>query len=114
METIFARTLYTGNKLIRNAYISVKGNWIEGVSTRKKGSPQEKYDVITPAFIDAHSHIGMERSGEPARDGEANEQMDPILSLADALDSVQMDDIAFREAIEQGVLYSCVVPGAEI
>jgi len=38
--------------------------------------------------------------------------MDSVLALADALDSVQMDDRAFRSAIEQGVLYSCVVPGS--
>jgi len=38
--------------------------------------------------------------------------MDTILALADALDSVHMDDQAFREAVEMGVLYSCVVPGS--
>ena len=34
----------------------------------------------------------MERSGEPGTEGEANEHMDSLLFLADALDSVQMDD----------------------
>jgi imidazolonepropionase-like amidohydrolase len=32
--------------------------------------------------------------------------------LTDALDSVQMDDSALRDAVEMGVLYSCVVPGS--
>jgi imidazolonepropionase-like amidohydrolase len=112
MEHLFARTLYTGKKVIRNAYISMKDQWINGISLKKPGQLTGEYDVITPAFIDPHSHIGMERSGEPAREGEANEQMESVLSLADALDSVQMDDVAFREALEQGVLYSCVVPGS--
>jgi len=68
--------------------------------------------VITPAFIDAHCHIGMERAGEPGSEGEANEHMDSLLFLADALDSVQMDDSAFRDSVELGVLYSCVMPGS--
>jgi len=112
MECLLARTLYTGKKVINNAYISMKNQLIAGVSSKKTGQLKGEYEVITPAFIDPHSHIGMERSGEPAREGEANEQMESVLSLADALDSVQMDDVAFREALEQGVLYSCVVPGS--
>jgi imidazolonepropionase-like amidohydrolase len=32
--------------------------------------------------------------------------------LPDALDSVQMDDAAFRDAVEMGVLYSCILPGS--
>jgi imidazolonepropionase-like amidohydrolase len=35
-----------------------------------------------------------------------------MLFLADALDSVQMDDTSFRDSIEMGVLYSCVLPGS--
>ena len=34
------------------------------------------------------------------------------MSLPDALDSVQMDDKAFKDSMSQGVLYSCVVPGS--
>ena len=112
MEYLFAKTLYTGKKVINNAYISIENRQITGVSLKKTGRLAGEYEVITPAFIDPHSHIGMERSGEPAREGEANEQMESVLSLADALDSVQMDDVAIREALEQGVLYSCVVPGS--
>lgn len=112
MECILAKTLYTGRKIIENAYIAIKDQLIERVSVTKVGDLTGEYKVITPAFIDPHSHIGLERSGEPAKEGEANEQMDSVLSLADALDSVQMDDVAFQEALEQGVLYSCVVPGS--
>ncbi|MGR3177066.1 MAG: amidohydrolase family protein [Candidatus Anammoxibacter sp.] len=36
----------------------------------------------------------------------------PIMPLPDALDSVQMDDAAFKQAVEMGVLYSCVMPGS--
>jgi imidazolonepropionase-like amidohydrolase len=54
----------------------------------------------------------MYRTAEPEAEGEGNDEMQAILALSDALDSVQMDDLAFGEAIEMGVLYSCVVPGS--
>jgi imidazolonepropionase-like amidohydrolase len=112
MKAIFAKTIYTGKKKISDAYLVFDHRKIIGVSTTEKGNLRGKFSVITPAFVDAHSHIGMARAGEPSEQGEANDQSDAILTLADALDSVQMDDSALRDAVEMGVLYSCVVPGS--
>ncbi|UCE52019.1 MAG: amidohydrolase family protein [Desulfobacterales bacterium] len=112
MKAIFAKTIYTGKKKISDAYLVFDHRKIIGVSTTEKCDLRGKFSVITPAFVDAHSHIGMARAGEPSEQGEANDQSDAILTLADALDSVQMDDSALRDAVEMGVLYSCVVPGS--
>ena len=112
MNCIHAKIIYTGNSIVENQYLVFSGQKINGLSTVIKGSLLGEFDVMTPAFIDPHSHIGMERSGEPSGEGEANEKLDSILALADALDSVQMDDKAFADAVEYGVLYSCVVPGS--
>ncbi len=68
--------------------------------------------VVTPAFIDAHSHIGMVRHGEPSWEEESNERYESVLPLVDAIYSVYMDDRYFRESVEHGVLYSCVLPGS--
>jgi imidazolonepropionase-like amidohydrolase len=112
MDSIFANTIYTGKSIVSDQYLIFNGSKIIGLAKSAKGRLLGRYDVLTPAFIDPHSHIGMEPSGEPSRDGEANEHLDSILALADALDSVQMDDKALRDAVESGVLYSCVVPGS--
>jgi imidazolonepropionase-like amidohydrolase len=112
VNSIFAETLYTGDEVVRNVHLVFEGNVVKGVSKEEKGEFLGKYPVVTPAFIDAHCHIGMERAGEPGSEGEANEHMDSMLFLADALDSVQMDDTAFRDSVEMGVLYSCVLPGS--
>jgi imidazolonepropionase-like amidohydrolase len=112
MNCIFAETIYTGKSIVSNAYLVFNGQKISGISKTANGQLLGKFNVLTPAFIDPHSHIGMERSGEPSGDGEANDQLDSILALTDALDSVQMDDKAFKDAVESGVLYSCVVPGS--
>lgn len=112
MKSVFAETLYTGKEVVKHSHVLFEGNIIKGVSSERGGEFMGKFPVITPAFIDPHSHIGMERSGEPGTEGEANERMDTMLFLADALDSVQMDDTAFRDSVEMGVLYSCVLPGS--
>jgi len=51
-----------------------------------------EFAVVTPAFIDPHSHIGMTRAGEPSEESEANDKLDAVLALPDMFDSVQMDD----------------------
>ena len=112
MNAIFANTIYTGKSVVTDRYLTFNGKNITDLAKSAKGQVLGRYDILTPAFIDPHSHIGMERSGEPSGEGEANDQLDSILALTDALDSVQMDDKAFRDAVESGVLYSCVVPGS--
>jgi imidazolonepropionase-like amidohydrolase len=112
MNYIHAKTVYTGKSVIENAYLLFTGQKIANVSKTKQGKPLGEFAVLTPAFIDPHSHIGMTRAGEPSEESEANDKLDTILALSDALDSVQMDDKTFPDAVEMGVLYSCVVPGS--
>jgi len=111
-QCIHAKRIYTGSKVVDNAYLIFDGAKVQGVSKAKKGKVVGKFHTITPAFIDPHSHIGMLRQGEPGAEAEANEHLDSLMTLPDALDSVQMDDAAFMDAVEQGVLYSCVLPGS--
>lgn len=54
----------------------------------------------------------MHRAGEPLEEAEANEKFDSVLPHVDALYSIYMDDESFKESIEWGVLYSCVLPGS--
>ena len=112
MNCVKAKKVYTGKSVVDDAYVVFDGAKLVGVSGTKKGTQRGSFHTVTPAFVDPHSHIGMFRAGEPMDESEGNEHMDSVLALADALDSVQMDDRAFTSAIEQGVLYSCVVPGS--
>jgi imidazolonepropionase-like amidohydrolase len=107
MNSIFSETTYTGKSIVSDAYLVFNGQKIIGISKTAKGQLLGKFKVLTPAFIDPHSHIGMERSGEPSSEGEANDQLDSVLALVDALDSVQMDDKAFRDAVESVVQEYC-------
>jgi imidazolonepropionase-like amidohydrolase len=112
MHCVFGKKIYTGTSVLEEGYLIFRGQSIEGISKKPKGEQLGKYAFVTPAFIDPHSHIGMARAGEPSKEEEANDHMDPLFVLPDALDSVQMDDAAFRDAVEMGVLYSCILPGS--
>ncbi len=112
MNSVFAKTLYTGRNIESDAWLVFGNHQILDISSGPKGNILGKFPVITPAFIDAHSHIGMIRAGEPHAESESNEHQESILALSDALDSVQMDDRSFHDAVEMGVLYSCVMPGS--
>jgi imidazolonepropionase-like amidohydrolase len=112
MNCVHAKIVYTGNSVVEEAYIVFDGQNIADISKRKGGTLLGAFEVLTPAFIDPHSHIGMTRAGEPSEESESNDKLDTIFALPDALDSVQMDDKTFRDVVEMGVLYSCVLPGS--
>jgi imidazolonepropionase-like amidohydrolase len=112
MNCVFGKRIYTGNSIQENGYLVFNKQKILELSKTPKGEQLGEYPFLTPAFIDPHSHIGMAREGEPSREAETNDHMDPLFVLPDALDSVQMDDPAFKDAVEMGVLYSCILPGS--
>lgn len=107
---IRAEQLYDGHTLKKNQVVVVEEGRITDVGTSR--AKAHLSGVVTPAFIDAHSHIGMERQGEPVAESEADDRLAPISPLNDPLDSIYFDDTAFSDAVDFGVLYSCVVPGS--
>jgi len=113
-KAVRATTLYDGTYRphLSDVYITFRGNRIISITRRKPAAEVIGEGTVTPGFIDGHSHIGMSRSGEPSSEDESNERMSPMLPLVSALDSVYMDDTAFRESIEHGVLYSHIMPGS--
>lgn len=107
---IDAELLYDGRTKASSRSIVVQGNKIVEVSSRKYRSSVS--GIVTPAFIDPHSHIGMERQGEPIGESEVDDTMNPFSPLHDPVNSIYFDDRALGEAVDFGVLYSCVLPGS--
>ena len=107
---IFAKVLFDGKKRLENRTIIIEGKEIIEISSRKMKADFEGF--VTPAFIDPHSHIGLDREGEPWQESEVNDIINQIRPLNDPLNSIYFDDRAFVDAVDFGVLYSCVVPGS--
>ncbi len=118
MKIIKANTLFDGIYEKKNCFIGFEDDLIKFVNSSKPNDnnaeiiAEGENIVVTPAFIDSHSHIGLVRAGEPTVEAEDNEHMDSIYPLANAIHSIYMDDPAFFDSIESGVLYSTVLPGS--
>ncbi|MBS3740812.1 MAG: amidohydrolase family protein [Candidatus Cloacimonetes bacterium] len=108
--TIKARVLYDGKNKQEDKTVVVEDDKI--VEVNDKNLEYDYEGFVTPAFIDAHSHIGMIREGEPADESEGNDLLKQILPTNNPLNSIYFDDRAFKDSVDFGVLYSCVVPGS--
>jgi imidazolonepropionase-like amidohydrolase len=108
---IHAKTLFSGGRQVEDRWLVLEGGMIVEVS--KKKLPSSVYSgIVTPAFVDPHSHIGMIRAGEPDGENEGNDTSAQIQPLHDPVRSIYFDDAAFDESVDFGVLYSCVLPGS--
>ncbi len=107
---INASELYDGKKKLKNKAIVIEGNQIIDITDKQDKAHYE--GIVTPAFIDGHSHIGMDREGEPYQEGETNDKISQFLISNDPIDSIYLDDRAFQDAVDFGHLYSCIVPGS--
>jgi imidazolonepropionase-like amidohydrolase len=107
---VHAKTLFSGGKTLSDRWIVVKGESIVEVSTKKR--PSDHAGIVTPAFVDPHSHIGMFRAGEPDGEQEGNDVTHQIQPLCDPIRSIYFDDLAFVDSVDFGVLYSCIMPGS--
>ncbi|MEM3364423.1 MAG: amidohydrolase family protein [Candidatus Micrarchaeia archaeon] len=114
MKAVFGRTVYTGRESVANTYVVYgdDGKIVDVSGQKPNCEVIGEYDVITPGFIDAHSHIGLDRAGEPFDESDTNDKMNSLMFTLDVYDGLIMEDLSFRESIEFGVLYSCVVPGS--
>ena len=67
--------------------------------------------VVTPGFVDAHSHIGGIADLTPLGE-DLNEITNPLTPELDAYYGINPKDKCFGYAIEQGVTTSCLIPGS--
>ena len=66
--------------------------------------------AVTPGFVDAHTHMGMGWQ-ELAGEADTNESTGVNNAHLNALDSVDLGDIAFQDALDGGVTTVAILPG---
>ncbi|MGI6452178.1 MAG: amidohydrolase [Syntrophomonadaceae bacterium] len=67
---------------------------------------------ITPGFIDAHTHIGLEEEIYRIEGDDVNEINEPLTPHLMAVDGVNFRDLAFMDALRGGVTRSLCMPGS--
>jgi len=94
--------------------IEIKNGKIINVADHIDGKDDEifKDSFITPGLIDAHSHLGMWEEGIGIEGADGNELGNPISPELRAIDGINPDDIAFKEALKGGVTTVSTGPGS--
>jgi imidazolonepropionase-like amidohydrolase len=67
---------------------------------------------LLPAFIDAHSHLGLFNDSLDSEGSDGNEMTDPITPQMRAIDGIHNADVCFKEAYEGGVGIVMTGPGS--
>ena len=68
--------------------------------------------LVTPGCVDAHCHIGLDNEAMGWEGHDYNEIVDPLTPQLRAIDSINPQDEAFENAIQNGVTTACTGPGS--
>lgn len=95
---------------IENGFLTVRDGKITalGEMSELKETPAEtdlnaEGMTVTPAFVDAHCHLGMFGDGLGIEGDDGNEESDPVTPQLRAIDAVNPLDRCFEEAARGGV-----------
>jgi imidazolonepropionase-like amidohydrolase len=105
------------NGVIRKGTLLINNGVIEAVGDNVK-LPKDtevlnvKDQVLIPGMIDAHTHLGLRQDGVSADQSDEDEVGDPVVPHIRAIDAINPEDIAFRDALMGGVTTVGVMPGS--
>lgn len=68
--------------------------------------------IVTPGFIDAHSHIGLTEDKIGLAGDDCNEMSTPITPTLRAIDAINPMDAAFHNALASGITSAMIGPGS--
>lgn len=115
---IYNAKIFTGKGFIANGWFSVEDGFVTDVGEGLPPSVASGTDIncggrlVTPGFIDAHTHLGLSADGVGVEGDDFNEDSDPAtphLRVIDAIDPMQS---YFRDAVRNGVTAVAVSPGS--
>lgn len=111
-------TVYTmENGIMEHGTILIEDNKIVAVGTEVVlPLDAEIIDVegriVTPGFIDAHTHIGIDEEIHQPIGDDCNEMTEPNTAELRAMDAINYRDLAFQDAAKAGITTVMVTPGS--
>ena len=108
--TMNDEVIENGSVLIKDGKIAALGKDLEVPRDAKVIDAGGR--MVTPGFIDAHSHLGMWEDSIGFEGSDGNEMVDPITPQLRGIDGINPMDITFKEAYQGGVTTAVTGPGS--
>lgn len=110
VKTMAGPDIEGGDVLIENGKIKAVGKGLEAPAGAQ--IIDAKGRLVTPGFIDAHCHIGLDNEGMGWEGMDYNEIVEPCTPQLRAIDSINPIDEAFENAVKGGVTTAVTGPGS--
>ena len=68
--------------------------------------------IVTPGFIDAHTHIGIDEEIHQPMGDDCNEMTEPNTAELRAMDAINYRDLSFQDAVKAGITTVMITPGS--
>ncbi len=68
--------------------------------------------MVTPGFIDAHTHIGIDEEIHQPMGDDCNEMTEPNTAELRAMDAINYRDLSFQDALKAGITTVMITPGS--
>ena len=68
--------------------------------------------IITPGFIDAHTHMGIDEEIHQPIGDDCNEMTEPNTAELRAMDAINYRDLSFQDAVKAGITTVMITPGS--
>lgn len=110
VKTMAGPDIEGGDVLIENGKIKAVGKGLEAPAGAQVIDAKGR--LVTPGFIDAHCHIGLDNEGMGWEGMDYNEIVEPCTPQLRAIDSINPIDEAFENAVKGGVTTAVTGPGS--
>ena len=103
---------------IKDGFIEMRDGHIASVGSMAdlSNAPSDAVDLkgatVTPGFIDAHCHIGIEEDSIGPMGSDCNEATDPCTPHLRVIDAVNPRERCYSEAVDAGITSVVTCPGS--
>lgn len=118
MFVITGATIWNGKEeILENTNLFIRDGKIEKISEELDASDAyRKIDgknyIVTPGFIDVHTHLGVSEEGVGQEGADFNETSDPVTPEVRAIDGINPREEGLKTARKSGITTVQVMPGS--
>jgi imidazolonepropionase-like amidohydrolase len=112
VHTVSHETFAAGTVLVDGAAIAAVGHAHALAVPPEAETIDARGCVVTPGFVDAHTHAGIHEEGLGWEGADYNESAEPLTPHLRARDAINPDDDGIRDALRAGVTAAFVTPGS--